>query len=154
MTKESRAEAARPNPALKQLEVFVGEWDIEISRATWLPDMQAKVSGHSRFEWIENGAFLAMYQNLGTIRDTWLIGRDESNDSYEAFFFDDRKRSRIYEMSYKAGVWRIWRSTPTFYQRSKGVLNKSHNRISSEWKSSKDGRRWGHDFNVEYTKIK
>ena len=41
-----------PNPALRQLEVLIGEWDVEVPQ---FPGQH----GRARFDWLEGGAFCA-----------------------------------------------------------------------------------------------
>jgi len=129
-----KSHSLKPNPTLKRLSALIGNWDMELSRASFLLHPQTKVHGPASFNWIENGAFLIMYQ--GEKEDpqaTWLIGRDESDDSFKVLYFDAREVSRIYEMSFKNGVWKMWRNAPGFSQRFKGVLSKNHNTITAEW---------------------
>jgi len=140
------------NAALERLKIFVGDWDMEISRASFLPDSQTKIHGPVSFSWIEHGAFLVMYQGEKVPQATWLIGRDESTDSYKVLYFDARGVSRIYEMTFKNGVWKMWRNAPKFSQRFKAVISKDHNTITAEWEKSNDGKKWEHDFNVKYTR--
>ena len=154
MTGKSKSASLKPNPALGRLQVLVGDWDMELSGASFLPTLQAKVHGPASFKWIENGAFLVMYQGEKNVpQATWLIGRDESTDLFEVLYFDARKVSRIYEMSFKNGEWKMWRNGPGFSQRFKGVLGKNRNTITAEWEKSDDGQKWKHDFYVKYTRI-
>ena len=68
--------SVKPNPALKHLEVFVGDWGVELSRASFLPEPKTKIHGAASFAWVENGAFLIMYQGeKGVPQATWLIGQ-------------------------------------------------------------------------------
>ncbi|MHB8565712.1 MAG: hypothetical protein ACYC7D_05290 [Nitrososphaerales archaeon] len=150
-----KSRSLKPNPALKRLNVFVGNWDMALSAASFLPDPKTKVHGPASFDWVENGAFLVMYQGeQGDPQATWLIGGDESTDSFKVLYFDSRKVSRIYQMSFKNGVWKMWRDAPGFSQRFKGVLSKNRNTIIAEWEKSSDGRKWEHDFDVKYTRRK
>lgn len=143
------------NPALKQLKILVGDWDMELSEASFLPDPKSKVHGPSSFEFIEKGAFLVMYQgDKGVPQARWLISRDDSTDFYKVLYFDARGVSRVYEMSFKNGEWKMWRNSPRFSQRFKGVISKDHNTITAEWEKSDDGKSWEHDFNVKYTRVK
>ncbi len=80
------------------------------------------------------------------------MSRDESTAPFKVLYFDARRVSRVYEMSFNNGVWKMWRNAPGFSQRFKGVLGKSGNTIVAEWEKSNDGRKWEHDFNVRYTK--
>lgn len=48
------------NPALTSLEGLVGEWEMELSHASFLPDPSDTIKGPVLFEWVQDGAFLAM----------------------------------------------------------------------------------------------
>jgi len=141
------------NPALRRLGVLVGDWDMELSGASFLPDPQAKIHGPTSFKWNEHGAFLVMHQGEKRVpQATWLIGRDESTDLFKVLYFDDRGVSRIYEMSFENGEWKMWRNMRGFSQRFHGILSENHNTITAEWEKSDDGRKWEHDFYVRYTR--
>ena len=137
------------NPALKELEPFIGKWDMELSNAAFLPDLTAIVRGQVSFEWIEDGAFFAMRQGKEAV---WVIGRDEKLKDYSILYSDARGVSRIYEMSLKSGIWKIWRNSPGFSQRYVGKVNKDKKTISAYWEKSFDGMKWEHDFDVKYIK--
>ena len=53
-------------------------------------------------------------------------------------------------MSFKDGVWKIWRNSPSFSQRFRGVLDKNNNTITAKWEKSSGGQKWEHDFDVKY----
>jgi hypothetical protein len=146
----------RPNPALKDLEVFVGDWDMEISRASFLPDPSATVHGYASIEWLEKGAFLVIRggEKPNTPFSIWVIGRDESTETYKILHFDTRGVSRIYDMSFHEDVWKIWRDAPGFSQRFTGTFSEDGKSISAQWEKSSNGKTWEHDFNLTYTKIK
>jgi hypothetical protein len=153
MAKNSGSRSLKLNPALNPLEVLVGDWDMELSGASFLPDSQAKVHGSTSFKWIENGAFLIMYQGeKNSAKAIWLMGRDESNDLFKVFYFDDRRVSRIYEMSFNDGEWKMRRNSSGFSQRFKGVLSRDRNTITAEWEKSDDGTKWEHAFYIKYTR--
>ena len=143
------------NPALKDLEVLQGEWEMELSNASFLPDPSATFKGDVSFDWSEGGAFLVMRMG-GRVSSApsaiWLIGRDESNSDYKVFYYDDRKVSRIYEMSFSDNVWKLWRHSPNFSQRFDGQISTDGNKILAKWEKSSDGRKWEHDFDVTYTR--
>jgi hypothetical protein len=106
------------------------------------------------FKWIENGAFLVVYQGEKEVpRTTWLIGRDESTDLFKVLYFDPRGVSRIYDMSFKNGEWKMWRGAQGFSQRFNGVLGESRKTITAEWEKSDDGQKWEHDFYIRYTRV-
>jgi hypothetical protein len=148
-----KPQSLKLNPALRGLGVLVGNWDVELSGASFLPSPQAVAHVPTSFKWIENGAFLAMYQGRkGTPQATWLIGRDESIDLFKVLYSDDRGVSRVYEMSFESGRWRMRRDASGFSQRFHGVLNESRDTITAEWEKSNDGKKWEHDFYVKYTR--
>ncbi len=146
----------QPNPALKSLEVLVGEWEMELSNASFLPRPSDTVKGVVSFEWIQNGAFLAM--RMGDKPPSppaalWLISRDEAAPNYSVFYYDSRSVSRIYEMSFSESVWKMWRNAEGFCQRYEGTVSNNGKTITARWEKSSDGAIWEHDFNVTYTKI-
>lgn len=137
------------NPALKALEILVGEWEMVLSNAAFLPNPSDTVKGHISIEKIENGAFLRMRMGDDAI---WLISRDASRPDYKVLYFDSRKVSRIYEMSFSENMWKMWRESPDFSQRYSGQISNDGNTITARWEKSSDGVRWEHDFNVTYTR--
>jgi len=144
------------NPALKALKGFVGDWEMEISAASFLPDPSAAFHGHTSFQWSEYGACLVMRQGNEPPRPPsaiWIIGRDESAPNYKILYFDSRGVSRIYEMSFNLGVWKIWRDSPGFSQRFEGKFSDDGKTITANWQKSFDGKNWEHDFNLTYKKI-
>ena len=148
-------DSAGHNPALVQLEVLAGDWDMELSNASFLPDPSVTATGQASFEWIEDGAFLVLYMGEkppGVPDAIWLIGRDESNPNYTVLYYDSRKVSRIYEMSFLNGEWKMWRNSPGFSQRYTGKLSKDGNTITASWEKSVDGKNWEHDFNITYAR--
>ena len=151
--KEIKAQAQ--NPALGPLEVLAGEWDMALSNASFLPSPSDTVMGRVSIEWTENGAFLVMYMGSkppATPDATWLIGRDEVTPNYTVLYYDTRKVSRVYEMSFADGVWKIWRNAPGFSQRFEGHMGADGNTIKAEWEKSTDGKQWEHDFSITYTR--
>jgi hypothetical protein len=142
------------NPALDELRFLVGGWDMELSEASFLPDPDAKLRGSIAFEWIEQGAALAMRMgDAGTPTATWIIGRDEAEPGYHVLYADDRGVSRVYRMSFRDGSWRMWRDTPGFSQRFDAEISASRAEISGSWQKSVDGgATWEHDFKVSYTR--
>jgi hypothetical protein len=143
----AKTDVTELNPALKALEILIGEWEMELSNASFLPNPSDTAKGKLSIEEIEKGAFLRMRMNDDA---TWLFSRDDSRTDYNVFYYDSRKVSRLYEMSFAENKWRIWRNSPTFSQRYEGEISRDGNTITGRWEKSDDGNKWEHDFNVTY----
>ena len=143
------------NPALKRLEVLAGEWEMELSKSSFLPDPNTIVKGSVTFEWLEEGDFLVMRQGRKneSMWANWLIGRDEESQDYTVLYIDNRRVSRVYEMSFEKEVWKIWRNAPGFSQRFAGMISKDKNNIKAYWEKSADGKNWEHDFDKVFKRI-
>ena len=147
---------SQSNPALKPLEVLVGEWEMKLSNASFLPHSSDTVKGLVSFGWVQDGAFLIMRlgdKPPGPLAALWLISRDESTPNYTVLYYDSRSVSRVYEMSFSEGVWKMWRNAPGFCQRYEGSVSENGKTISARWEKSGDGATWEHDFDVTYTKV-
>ena len=83
---------------------------------------------------------------------TWLIGRDEATPNYVVLYYDSRKVSRVYEMSFSDGIWKMWRHSPGFSQRYAAKLSPDGDTILASWEKSVDGQKWEHDFDITYTR--
>lgn len=138
-----------PNPALKQLEVLIGEWEVEV------PEFPGQ-RGRATFEWLEDGAYLRFHADAPNPAPsaTLIIGRDESSGTYTVLHYDSRGVSRVYQMSFEEGIWKIWRQAPGFCQRFSGTLSRDGSSIRATWEKSPDGSSWDHDFDLIYSKIK
>jgi hypothetical protein len=146
-----------PNPSLKPLELLVGDWEMELLNASFLSSPSDTVKGRVSFAWLQDGAFLIMYMGdkpPGTPDAMWLISRDEATPNYTVLYYDTRKVSRVYEMSFSDGIWKIWRNSPNFSQRFEGKFSDDGRIISAHWEKSGDGSTWEHDFDVTYTREK
>jgi hypothetical protein len=145
------------NPALISLEGLVGEWEMELSQTSFLPDPSDTVKGPVLIEWVQDGAFLLMRmgdKQQGPPQALWLISRDDATPNYTVLYYDARSVSRVYAMSFSDGVWKMWRDSPGFWQRYEGTVNDDSKTISGNWEKSSDGTTWEHDFDVRYTKIR
>ena len=145
------------NPALADLGLLIGQWEMELSNAAFLPNSSDTLKGGVSFEWLEAGAFLIMRMGEKISQAPsaiWLIHRDEGNSDYKAFYYDDRKVSRIYEMSFSNKVWKMWRQSPDFSQRFEGNIADDGNKILAHWEKSDDGHTWEHDFDITYSRLK
>ena len=149
--------SGEPNPALKALEVLAGDWETKLSNASFLPTPSDTVQGRVSFEWWGDGAYLVL--RMGDTPPSpptalWLMSRDESRPQYTVLYYDARSVSRIYEMTFSDGVWRMWRDAPGFCQRFEGTLSTGGITITAQWEKSVDGTLWEHDFDITYTKMR
>jgi len=138
-----------PNPALEQLEGLLGEWDVEVPQ---FPGAR----GRATFEWLEGGAYLRLHAEAPDPAPsaTLIISRDESSEIYTVLHYDSRGVSRVYQMSFGEGVWKMWRQAPGFWQRFSGMLSPDGSSIRASWEKSPDGSSWEHDFDLIYTKTR
>lgn len=146
---------AKINPALERLDILAGEWDVEFSSMSFLPDPSAVAHGRASFEWLEGGAFMIERSeafDAEAPRGTMIIGPDDAAETYGMLYFDSRGVSRIYQMSLSDRTWKIWRDFPDFSQRFIGTFNEDGNIITARWEKSSDGSNWEHDFNLLYTR--
>ncbi len=99
-----------PNPALKDLSLLAGDWEMELSNAAFLPGPSDVVKGYGSFAWLEDQAFLELRQGAKAPEAPsaiWLISRDESTPEYQVLYYDSRGVSRVYAMSFQDGVWKM-----------------------------------------------
>jgi hypothetical protein len=80
------------------------------------------------------------------------MGRDETSGEYSVLYADARGVSRVYQMSFEDGVWRLWRKAPGFNQRFEGRLSTDSRTIEAHWQKSEDGKTWELDFDLKYVK--
>lgn len=146
-----------PTPALSELAPLVGTWRLVLWGGSFLPDPTERVdAGLVRFEWIEDGALLAMRQggdDGAPPAARMIIGRDQDSAHYTVLYSDARGVSRVYTMSFTSRQWRMWRDNASFAQRFEASLRDDGSRITGHWAKAPDGGPWEHDFNVEYTRI-
>lgn len=140
-------------PVLHQLQVLVGEWDMEAT-----PPGGEPWPGTSRctFEWHDSGAHLIQRTTIEIPEapdGICIIGCDESNGTYFQLYSDDRGVSRIYEMSIGDGVWRLWREGEPFAQRFTATISDDQNTIAGRWEAAKDGREFATDFDLTYRRV-
>ena len=134
---------------------MIGDWSIELSNASFLPDPKQKISFSVSYEWKADGSVIAVQQGSAEAEPpqlaTWIIGRDEDSDNYTVLYADNRGVSRVYQMSYQNNTWKLWRNNPKFSQRFEGKVSKNKKTIEAKWgKSTDGGKTWEHDFNLKY----
>lgn len=156
----------KSDSSIGQLEPLVGEWEVE-------GFIHQKPAGRQRtvFEWVENGQFLRQYsEDLPPQPDvppelkeylaqspnpvTAVIGLDDSGEEFTQLYADARGVFRVYLMSLKDGVWKLWREAAGFHQRFEGLFSEYGDTIAGRWESSEEGKKWNYDFDLIYSRGK
>jgi hypothetical protein len=149
----SSHEAAIPNPALDPLKILIGEWK---TRGTH-PMLPGEVlHGHASFSWIEGGAFLITRSKIdkeGFPAGIAIMGTDDATGEYFMLYFDERKVSRKYEVSFRDNVLKWWRNVPDFSQRYTWTFTDNGNTIIGKGELCKDGKTWEKDLDLTYSRI-
>ena len=153
MTKNLNHEAAIPNPALNLLKTLIGEWET-VGTHPLVPN--TIFHGHTSFEWIEGGAFLIMHSEIDEPEipsGIAIFGSDDSTGEYFMLYFDERKVSRKYDVSFQDKIIKWSRNSPYFSQRMT-LTFADNNKIISKWEMCKDGKTWENDLELTYTRVK
>jgi hypothetical protein len=151
--KKSRNKAEIPNPALQAFSVLVGEWK-SIGSHPMLPDLI--LHGHASFDWIEGGAFLIMKSgnDEGKIPSgTAIFGSDDATGEIFMLYFDERKVSRKYDVSFQGNILKWWRNDPAFSQRFTFEFTNNNNTIIGKGEMCKAGTTWEKDLELTYSRI-
>ena len=145
-------EAAKPNPALQALTVFVGTWNTVGTH----PLVPGKTfHGRTSFGWMEGGAFLIMHSQTEEPEIPSAIaifGSDDASGECSMLYFDERGVSRRYAVRVQDGVWRWWRDTPEFSQWLALTVSADGRTIVSRGEYSRDGSTWEPDLELIYTR--
>jgi hypothetical protein len=143
------------NPALADLDVLLGEWDMVISNASFLAAPDETVTGWAEVVPVETGNLVAMRQMVdpaGPPMASWVIGRDSARPGYVVLYTDSRGVSRIYEMTLEGDSWKLWRNDPDFSQRFEATVNGDRSSIAGRWEKCHAAAAWEHDFDVTYSR--
>jgi hypothetical protein len=154
MPKILKHEATIPNPALKIFNILIGEW-AAIGTHPYFPDIT--YHGRTSFKWIEGGAFLMMHseideQNIPS--GIAVFGSDNVTGEYFMLYFDERKVSRKYNVSFEDNVLKWWRDSPDFSQRNTLTFSDDGNTIFGKGEMYRDGKTWEKDLELTYFRIK
>jgi hypothetical protein len=150
---QAHQQPLEPNPALGRLNALVGEWTVE---GTVPSDPPLVVRGRVAFEWLTGGYFLVQRWDVAhpDFPDgIAIIGSDASAEVYRQHYFDSRGVFRVYEMSLRDSVWKLWRDSQSFSQRFTGTFSDDGKTIAGRWEKSSDGSNWEHDFDLTYVKV-
>ncbi|WP_229841137.1 DUF1579 family protein [Streptomyces brasiliensis] len=153
---EKRAEA------LERLDVFVGEWALEVPDQPAPPDAGEDVPvARSWFEWTLDGQFLVQRSEVkvpGAPDGLMIVSADPETGAYTQHYYDSRGVVRLYAMSFDGRVWTLTREAPDFTpldfgQRFTGTLSEDGNTVTGAWESRRPGGDWQHDFALDYRRL-
>ncbi|MEU9888250.1 hypothetical protein [Sphaerisporangium sp. NPDC051011] len=96
-----------PNPALRQLDVLVGTWNVTTSDGG-----QGASDGQVTFEWMEGGFFLIQRFELGQVRGVEYIGHDEETGTLRSHVFSTAGDVLPYTWQVQNGTLTIWYDAP------------------------------------------
>jgi hypothetical protein len=139
--------------ARDRLGVLVGEWTMEAGPPggpLW------PGGGRATFAWLDGTPLLIMrtHIDLPDAPDSVsVIGFDAANGTYSQLYTDERDIQRIYEMSLRDGVWKLWRGGKPFAQRFTGTFSEDGQTMTGRWERADDGTTWETDFDLTYTKV-
>ncbi|WP_377639734.1 hypothetical protein [Oryzobacter terrae] len=139
--------------ALRRLEPLVGRWTFE---ASFPGEDRWPGGGTMSVEWHPSDAHLVQ---VGTVElpeapaNVSVIGCDGETGRYVQLYSDERGVSRVYEMSFDDGEWRLWRTGQPFDQRFIGVFSEDGDTISARWERSEDGE-FVTDFDLVHTRVR
>jgi hypothetical protein len=143
------------NPALEQLEALIGEWKLEAGPPGGPPwPGEARVS----FEWLEGRKFVIQRWTIDLPEapdGIAVIGGGDEPERFRQYYFDSRGVHRIYEMTLRRGVWKLWRdSSDPFPQRFSGTFADDGQMIAGRWEKALDGSSWEIDFDLTYRRVR
>ena len=152
--------AERPT-SLDRLETLIGHWEMEAEfEAGYFGPGSPAVTGRggrTTFEWLEGKFFLTqrfVNEHPAAPSGVAIIGPGAEPETFSQHYYDSRGVTRVYQMTLDAGVWKLWREAPGFWQRYSGVISSDGGTIEGAWEGSADGREWKHDFGLTCIKTR
>jgi hypothetical protein len=145
--------SAKPNPALKALDILIGEWNTTGSHP-YFPG--TTFHGKTSFKRIEGGAFIMMssHTDENEIPDGMaIIGSDDSTEEFFMLYFDERNVSRKYDLSATGKTITWWRNAADFKQKNTLIISADGNSIEGKGQMCREGKEWEDDLSLNYTRI-
>jgi hypothetical protein len=140
------------NPAVAELDVLVGTWDLTLTNAWFLDSLEVRQHGRATVRWLGE-AFVELEAEMNG-EPVWhfVIGRSDPNERLVALYHDPRPTSRVFEMTFGQGEWTMERTDPDFHQRF--VAQVADDRIDGHWDASEDeGATWRKDFDLIFERV-
>lgn len=120
-------EAIKNIPGLKDLEKFIGIWDISG------PD----ITGQQHLDWFEGGFFLEQHFSIDytgrKIKGVEYIEYDKENEQCVSHLYDSEGHHFIYIWELKNKDITIWFGKKDCSNRFKGKFDKQYNSYSGAW---------------------
>jgi hypothetical protein len=142
---------SRPAAELKNLEVLIGKWriDIEFKNA-----QDNGGTGSVTYEWLEGGFFIVEHfeQNFakeGQHKGISIISYDNESQACLSDFFDNHGNRRAYKLSIENGTFKITGQ----WERFTGEISEDRNTITGTWEQAKDGSNWQYLCDVKQTRL-
>lgn len=139
---------------MERLGFFLGTWTVEVTHPHLQPN---PIVGNTKFEWMDE-TYIIQRTHIDKAEfpsSTIIYDWDSASGNYVQHYFDTRGVTRLYQMSFEGGIWKLWRdaadfSPLDFLQRFIGEIDESGNVIESVWEQSEDGVDWKHDFKLHF----
>ena len=80
-----------------------------------------------------------------------IFGSDDTKGEFFMIYFDERKISRKYDVSFKNNVLKWTRNAPEFSQRCTFTI--TADKIVSKGEISENGVTWEHDLSQTFTRV-
>jgi len=125
---------AKPNPALKALEVMVGTWDLKGRDFT----TREEIRGQSTFAWLEGGFFLVHRFSIAyadrTFTGVEYIGYDEKSRHLKTHVFANQGPEPL-EYTWQVDEYSFtnWFGEVGSENHYKGTFSKDHNTLIGQW---------------------
>ena len=164
MTKSNIAEAApparKPEPELRRLDAFVGEWNVEGRQLASVVGPAGDLTGVERYEWLAGGFFLVHHFDARLGMDEAacieITGYDASDGSYPTHTFYNNGQTNDWRLREQAGGWLLTGQWPmgggTMQVRCTIRFSDGGRTRASTWESSTDGSRWETFWDVRATR--
>jgi hypothetical protein len=147
---------ADDGPDVRELEPFVGRWEVEAE----VPQLQpGALRGRTSFEWLFGHRFLVQRAGVEhpSAPDSHMVIAPDARrpGEYLQHYFDERGVVRLYAMTFDGRTWTLRRVEPDFSafdfaQRFTGTFRDGGDTIAGRWERSADGEAWELDFRLTY----
>jgi len=146
-------EAAIPNPALQPWNAVVGDWTT-VGRHPLLPGVE--LHGRASFAWLEGGAFLIMRTEIDEPQvpsGIAIVGSDDVTGEQFMLYYDERRVSRRYAVTWRHDGWQWSRDAPDMSQRFTVTISDDGRSMLGQGQMSRDGTSWEGDLELTYRRI-